>query len=148
MLLEVDPPDRLTLLGRGQVEEERAQRKAPAQLRRQARDGIGSRNKKHSSLGYRVDDLEGRAQPFGRSAKERALHAREIKVNRGDARRAPRGLCCRTLGAPRWPKKYRTVGFSILHISQDRTGHLRLHAGEVGTRSRKCLLDLINENDD
>src|SRR5438094_732938 len=89
-LLSAAAPERLTLLGRGEIEEERAQRKAPAQLRRQARDRVTGRNEQHPPLRNRVDDLERRAQPFGRGANKRTLHGRQVKSNRGDARCAAR----------------------------------------------------------
>src|SRR5207247_7133687 len=121
---------------------------ATAELGREACDGIASRNEQPPPLRYRVDDLEGRSQPFGRGANKRTLHGRQVKGNRGDARCAARGLSCRALSAARWTYEHAAIRLAVLHVCQDRSGHLCFHAGEVGTRTRERLLDLINENDD
>src|ERR1017187_6274282 len=109
VLLEIDFPDCLPLIRRGQVKEERAQREAPAQFGWQARNGITSRNEQHPPLGDRVDDLERCMQPFGRSAHQRTLHGRQVESNGGNSRRTARGLCCHAFRAPWWTYKDATI---------------------------------------
>lgn len=79
VLAEIEFPNRVSFLGLGQVEEERAQSKSAAQFRRQARDRVAGRDPQAPSLRYRIHNLQCSTQTLARCTHQRTLHGREIE---------------------------------------------------------------------
>lgn len=147
VLCEIELPDCISLRAVGQIEEERTQRESPAQFRRQARDGVASRNPKTPALRYRIHDLQSRSQAFARCADQRILHGGEIESNGRNTRSIARSLTDRRLGRTWRTQKDGALCFVVLHPRKQRSGHLRFHAGHISARSRECLFDLVDEHD-